>query len=47
MDLEVTGVCFEELAARGETGKREYLGVGNSKADPNKAAAACQIEFSI
>jgi hypothetical protein len=44
--VEVAGACFDGLPVSNETDKSEYLGARNCKADPNKAAAACQIEFS-
>ena len=44
--VEVAGACFDGLPVSNETAKSEYLGAGNCKADPNKAAAPCQIEFS-
>jgi hypothetical protein len=44
--VEVAGASFDGLPVQNETDNSEYLGAGNCKADPNKAAAACQTAFS-
>jgi REP element-mobilizing transposase RayT len=48
MRLEGAGVCCDWAAAgmRRERQKANSFGAGNSEAGPNKAVAACEIEFS-